>query len=323
MERTPAYEGREPYIFVSYAHKDSAAVLPVIRKLYEEKYRVWYDEGITPGSEWPHNIATHIENADTVAIFTSANSLASINCENEVVRAKELHKNIVAYNIDSRHELLGEYPNVENSEDLIAALDKRLIGDGITGYERVNEKGKRSQLWNIILAFSILLGLGLAGVLYGVNKGYFDEYLPGRIQIEVPTEQPVEEGIDVIDNDILAQAILTQLGKDDLMKEVEFSDEDTFIRFCKIFGYDYVDSHITYFDLTNDHRKEVYMENPTEEMLKLLKYYPELESVTIDEGNIKSLEPLNECPYLKQVIVSYNLLPIKIPENARFEVIVE
>ena len=121
--RTPAYEGKEPYIFVSYAHKDRDVVLPVIAFLYENRYRAWYDEGITPGSEWPHNIASHIENADTVLIFTSENSLASINCENEAVRAVELKKNIIAYNINRSHDLLKDHVSVSDKESLVKKLD--------------------------------------------------------------------------------------------------------------------------------------------------------------------------------------------------------
>ena len=48
----PAYKGNEPYIFVSYAHKDSDAVFREIRRLNDLGYHVWYDEGIAPGNEW-------------------------------------------------------------------------------------------------------------------------------------------------------------------------------------------------------------------------------------------------------------------------------
>jgi hypothetical protein len=47
----PAYEGKEPYIFVSYAHKDSPAVFHIVEQLSARGYRIWYDEGIEPGSE--------------------------------------------------------------------------------------------------------------------------------------------------------------------------------------------------------------------------------------------------------------------------------
>ena len=46
------YEGTLPYLFVSYAHKNDAAVLEIIRTLQARGFRVWYDEGIEAGSDW-------------------------------------------------------------------------------------------------------------------------------------------------------------------------------------------------------------------------------------------------------------------------------
>ena len=322
-KRIPAYEGKEPYIFVSYAHRDGDIVLPIIDSLYNNKYRVWYDEGIAPGSEWPHNIAAHIEKADSVIVFTSENSLASINCENEVVRAKELNKNIIVYNINKKHDLLKEYINVEDKEKLLNSLDERLIGDGITGYERQNEKGKRSYLWNIVLGLSVILMMALGTCIYGLNSGWFDEYLPGRKIVEIHTEEPDVESADTINSSVLAQAILSQLGKDELMKEVEFNNEEDFIKYCEIFGYNYVDHHITYFDLTNDHRQEIYIDYAKQGYLELLKYYPSLEKIIIDGGEINSIEILNECPYLKTVDISFDILPVTLPDDMRFELIVK
>ena len=44
------YEGTLPYLFVSYAHKNDAAVLEIIGTLQSRGFRVWYDEGIEAGS---------------------------------------------------------------------------------------------------------------------------------------------------------------------------------------------------------------------------------------------------------------------------------
>ena len=41
-----AYEGNEKYIFFSYAHRDSATVLPMIEYMQEKGFRIWYDAGI-------------------------------------------------------------------------------------------------------------------------------------------------------------------------------------------------------------------------------------------------------------------------------------
>ena len=52
-----AYVGDEPYLFASYAHLDGAVVFPELIYLRDQGYRVWYDEGIDPGNEWPEEVA--------------------------------------------------------------------------------------------------------------------------------------------------------------------------------------------------------------------------------------------------------------------------
>lgn len=79
-----AYEGNQPYIFVSYAHKDSKKVFQIIEQLQKRGYRIWYDEGIEPGTEWPENIAQHLIKADTFIAFVTDNSMNSANCRREI-----------------------------------------------------------------------------------------------------------------------------------------------------------------------------------------------------------------------------------------------
>ena len=79
-----AYEGAEPYIFVSYAHRDSEQVFEVLNELDRRGYRLWYDDGIAPGSEWPEDIAQHLDGAALVLAFITNNSMASRNCRREI-----------------------------------------------------------------------------------------------------------------------------------------------------------------------------------------------------------------------------------------------
>lgn len=98
MERPVAYMGEEPYIFVSYSHKDSERVWPVITRLQADRFRVWYDDGINPGTEWDSNIASHIKNCSFFLVFISENYLASENCKDELSFVRELKKNrVLAY----------------------------------------------------------------------------------------------------------------------------------------------------------------------------------------------------------------------------------
>ena len=84
MERPIPYRGEEAYIFVSYAHKDSRKVWPIIERLQEDGFRVWYDDGIDPGTEWDENIAAHVADCGYFIAFLSENYLASNNCKDEL-----------------------------------------------------------------------------------------------------------------------------------------------------------------------------------------------------------------------------------------------
>lgn len=94
MKEAHLYEGLEKYVFISYCHKDKDIVFPVIEKLAEEGYRVWYDQGIHPGSEWPEIVAQHLNNSYIFMAFVSENYVQSQNCIREihfaVAKQKEL-----------------------------------------------------------------------------------------------------------------------------------------------------------------------------------------------------------------------------------------
>ncbi|MBR0352568.1 MAG: toll/interleukin-1 receptor domain-containing protein [Oscillospiraceae bacterium] len=84
MRRIRPYEGSEPYMFISYSHKDSDKVLPLLHMLKDAGFRFWYDEGIDPGTEWPESIATHLEKSKVCLSFISPEYVLSNNCRREV-----------------------------------------------------------------------------------------------------------------------------------------------------------------------------------------------------------------------------------------------
>lgn len=105
--RIPSYEGTKPYIFISYAHKDSDRVIPVLTRLTQAGYRVWYDDGIAPGSEWPENIAEHLNGCYLTMAFISPNSIASDNCRREVTFALSKRKRFLAIVLEPTEMSLG------------------------------------------------------------------------------------------------------------------------------------------------------------------------------------------------------------------------
>ena len=88
----PPYKGQENYIFISYSHRNAPAVLQVVQQLQKDGHRVWYDEGIDPGTEWDENIAQHVKDCHCFVAFLSKEYLQSTNCKDELNYARELDK---------------------------------------------------------------------------------------------------------------------------------------------------------------------------------------------------------------------------------------
>lgn len=102
-----AYEGTEPYIFASYAHKDSEQVMHVLSELQSRGYRLWYDDGIAPGSEWPEDIAQHLDGASLVMAFITPNSMASQNCRREITFSLSREKSFLSVLLEPTEMPLG------------------------------------------------------------------------------------------------------------------------------------------------------------------------------------------------------------------------
>jgi formylglycine-generating enzyme required for sulfatase activity len=94
-----AYKGAEPFIFVSYAHKDRDSVFPLILALHQQGYRIWYDEGIDPGNEWPDEIAHALERASQFIVFISPHAVASRNVRNEINLALDCDRKFIAIHL--------------------------------------------------------------------------------------------------------------------------------------------------------------------------------------------------------------------------------
>ena len=86
------YLGQKEYIFISYAHKDNEEVFWIIAYLQEKGFRIWYDEGIVPGTEWDKNIADHIDHCSYFIAFLSESYIVSENCKNELAYAQNQEK---------------------------------------------------------------------------------------------------------------------------------------------------------------------------------------------------------------------------------------
>ena len=96
--KTPfrAYKGKKPYIFVSYAHIDANKVFPELIRFHNQGYNIWYDQGISPGSEWPEEIEEALEKSSLFVVFISSHAVESRNVRNEINFALDEGKPLIA-----------------------------------------------------------------------------------------------------------------------------------------------------------------------------------------------------------------------------------
>ena len=101
MDRLNAYKGNKPYIFLSYSHKDTKRVMPIIHRLQQDGFRVWFDDGIDPGVEWDEYIASRVSGCGCFLALMSANYLASDNCRDELKFGRDIKKPQVLLYLES------------------------------------------------------------------------------------------------------------------------------------------------------------------------------------------------------------------------------
>ena len=216
------YLAYEDYAFVSYSHKDSDTVFDIILKLHEAKYRIWYDEGIEAGSEWPQIVAERVLKSALLIVFVSKDFIASQNCRREINYGVSRKKKMVVISLDdselsedmqlqlSTAEKI-DYKDPEQTANKIREyLDKEfsgsLKGDGVTGYQPVlPKKGRAVNPWFFVSVFAVLLLVGTAAYLVFFAKDRILGSQPVRSVISVEGASGID-GQDTAPHDVEAAA---------------------------------------------------------------------------------------------------------------------
>ncbi len=95
-----AYTGKEPFLFISYSHRDTALVYPLLDKLHEKKFRIWYDESCETGNDFRDELREKIERCTAVILFVSEASMSSPFCGMEIIVARENQKRVYPIYLD-------------------------------------------------------------------------------------------------------------------------------------------------------------------------------------------------------------------------------
>lgn len=138
----------QKFIFISYAHKDSQIVLPLIQGLKDRGFHIWYDERIEAGSEWPEYIATNLLASECVIFLMSPNADASHNCRQELTYAINKRKNIVVVYLEDFQPSPGTEMQLHN----LHALYRSHFADDDSLLDRLANEPKLSPcLYSIVL----------------------------------------------------------------------------------------------------------------------------------------------------------------------------
>ena len=101
-----AYDGSEPYLFLSYAHDDGKDLETIFQLLNQNYFRFWFDEGIKTGKEWSDFIDSKIKKCTQFVVFISKNSIDSENVKDEIYTALDYGIEIIRVHLDET-ELAG------------------------------------------------------------------------------------------------------------------------------------------------------------------------------------------------------------------------
>ena len=212
------YEGKKPYLFISYPHKESDTVVETIRILHEKRYRLWYDEGIPAGSDWPANIARHMQDCAAVICFISDHFLKSQNCFSEIRAAVHLKKPMLVVYLDDSVPT-GEWQKLlEGCKTIgICSSPQERAGkilDASFARRKLRRTWRERMPWGILgFAASLLLFLSSAAVLAALVSGYWN--VPQQLEEIVPAETQAWEE---------PPAVVVDLGDAEKYFAIEFPD---------------------------------------------------------------------------------------------------
>lgn len=78
------FAGEDPYVFISYSHRDDTVLSEVLAVLGHQGIRYWYDNGLNSGDDWNSVIAHRLESSTICLLLLSPNSAASDYVKNEL-----------------------------------------------------------------------------------------------------------------------------------------------------------------------------------------------------------------------------------------------
>ncbi|MDR0746740.1 MAG: toll/interleukin-1 receptor domain-containing protein [Helicobacteraceae bacterium] len=191
-------ESESPRVFVSYAHKNSEIVLPVIESIIDRGYSVWYDKGINLAATWTDEIAQAIINCEIVVAFISKEFAASKYARNEIEFALSISKRVIPVYLDDMSVLppglalgLSATQGVVDKTDAYEIANQVCAGLEFYAVRKQREemaRRKRNRRISMLAAIAVFFIALIGGYLY-----YGDEFSnPYKITLDKQIYLPAE-----------------------------------------------------------------------------------------------------------------------------------
>jgi hypothetical protein len=107
-----AYQGNNPFVFISYKHEELRQASRIMFQLQAMKCRIWYDRGIEPGIDYEDALKEKVRNSQCFFFIASPDAILSTYIQKELEWALESGKEIFAVCINKEiHELINSNSN--------------------------------------------------------------------------------------------------------------------------------------------------------------------------------------------------------------------
>lgn len=317
MDFFQPYEGEKPYIFVSYAHANSPQVMEVISQMHHKGYRIWYDEGIEVGSEWPECIASHLAGAHLMLAFISNAYMSSDNCRREMHFAVSKRIKVINVFLEDTRMTPGMEMQIGNIFALMkynmaekAFFDKLYAAPLLTSEAFAEETGAEAAplapkqkkkpkaprpakaktgrpAWRKLLA--IFLSVALLGGLIALGIVGYVTGLGQRLMISVKQEEiePLAGNVEAV----FEEPLFEQIARDysGITEGPVYVSDLAGLRELYIIGSDY------YFSQAPETEADTAEKLGDIRVLTDLQYFTELDRLSIVQQKLSSLETMPGC----------------------------
>jgi hypothetical protein len=195
-----AYEGNEPYAFISYAHDNAPDVYPVIKDLYKHGWDFWYDEGIKTTQQYLPVIADYEKRSSVLVLMLTPRCLNRpfvINYELEFALRRGVP--VIPVMLQEIHEI-----PTYISPEVVKLIGNAIFPDEISPYlEKLNiliNRGEREAIPPAIrqnVVYDVVLPPELPGFEIAVIEAgiTINKYLGNETDVLIPKEVKTVDGM--------------------------------------------------------------------------------------------------------------------------------